>query len=538
MPCSVALPRPFGRLARGPALVAGLLLALAAPVAATSLRVHPDSAATFGPPYYATVVEANAVAVAGDSIEVSAAGSPYVHTAFMTLVSGVVYRGGFGPEFEGPNTTLYETTIELQPPAGVDDSVIETGAADASTVFAGFTITGGHSSFAGGGIFCNDGSALTIRNCFLVGNFAASRGGGIGIAGASSAHIYNCDLEKNVATLLGGGFSVAAGSGSPRIEFCRVSACSAATGGQTSGGGGGLYVASSSLLLTRSEVRDCWSGYNGGGMLVRNASPTCASNQFANCAAQRSGGAAYHESGNGQHRRSSFVGCRAVTNNGGGLSFLGGTWQVSECFVRDCTAPLRGGGIYFDSTTGASISLTEVLANTASEGGGIGIVGAPFRTPLSVEVTGCTIALNDATAGSAGGAPGGGIHIFPEGNYADGIVNCIIAAQHSGSGIASEGALNQPNIRYCCVWNDDAVNTADEYSRSCTDRTGISGNLRQNPRFCDPGASPPQVGVDQFSPTLGSGEGGTDMGAHPGSSDCTLVSVERETWGQIKSLFR
>lgn len=524
---------PSGRRASVSWLAGAVALAAAGVAHASTLRVHPDSASVVGPPYYATLLEANALATAGDSIEVSNAGSPYIHTAKMDLVSGVIYRGGFGPGFEGPNVELYETTIQLVPDVGITDSVIETGVADASTLVAGFTITGGNSSFAGGGMFCASGSALTVRNCRFVRNLASGIGGGVAISGGSSAYVYNCDFEENVATLRGGGISVAAGA-TGRVEFCRVRACSAATAGQTAGGGGGVFIASP-ISFTRCEITDCWSGYNGGGLLVRDASPTCASNQFSGCVAERSGGAAYHENGNGQHRKSSFVGCSAVTNNGGGISFLGGTWQVSECFVRDCTAALRGGGVYFNAPVGAQITLTEVLRNTAPEGGGIGIVGAPFRTPLSVAVSSCTVALNSATGANV---PAGGIQIFPDGNYLDEIVDCIVAEQAAGSGIACEGALNQPNIRYCCVWNRDTVNAAEEYSRGCADRTGIQGNLKADPRFCDPTGSHPQVTVDQFSPTLGAGQGGTDMGAHPGTPACTLVSVERTSWGRIKSLYR
>ncbi len=512
-------------------LLLGLLVP-AAPAGAVTYRVHPDSALALGPPYYATVLEANAVATAGDSIEVSNAGSPYIHPTTMFLVSGVVYRGGFGPEFEGPNTVTYETVIELQPDVGVTDSVIETGAADAATVLAGFTITGGLSSFSGGGIFCDAGSALTIRNCRVLRNFAQIVGGGIHIGNGSAAKIFNCDVEENVAGARGGGISIALGAGAATVEFCRVRACSAGT--VTADGGGGFFIAAP-VPVTRCEIRDCWSGLNGGGMLVRSASPYLASNQFENCVAERSGGAAYHEQGAGQHRRSSFVGCIARTNNGGGISFLGGTWTVNECFVRDCSAAVRGGGVYFNGPVGASISLTEVLRNTAVEGGGIGIVGAPFRTALSVEVSACTVALNSATGPNV---PAAGIQIFPEGNYADQIVNCIIADQVVGSGIACEGALNQPNIRYCCVWNDDDRNLDAEYSRGCADRTGIQGNLKVDPRFCDPTGPHPQVSVDNFSFTRGAGEGGVDMGAHPGSADCTIVSMERTTWGQIKSLYR
>lgn len=516
------------------ALIGLVTIGTPAPSRATVLRVHPDSALAFGPPYSATLLEANAIAAAGDSILVSVAGSPYIHTAFMTLVNGVVYRGGYGPEFEGPNTTLYETVIELQAPVGVLDSVIETGPADASTVFAGFGITGGVSSFSGGGIFCSAGSAVTIRNCRIFRNFAGGIGGGITITGNSSAQIFNCDLEDNVAGLRGGGIAIAANSPSARVEFCRITSCSTATGGQTDGGGGGVFCASPIFFL-RCEVRNCWSGYRGGGLLARSADMKCHANQFFGNVAQADGGGAYHEHADGEHVSSSFESCVAVTGEGGGLAFEGGTWLVSGCYVRDCASPTRGGGLYFHQPIGADLRFTEIVRNTSAQGGGVGIVGTLFRSLLSVRVASCTLALNAATGGSEAA---GGIQIFPEGNYLDEILDCIIAEQTSGTGIACEGAENMPNIRYCCVWNRDTVNVEDEYGRDCDDRTGINGNLRVDPVFCDLGETPPQVGVANFSPTRGVGSTGGDLGAHPGTSDCPFVSVEADSWGRIKSLFR
>lgn len=515
-------------------ILSALLALAAAPAAdATSLRVHPDSAAAFGPPYYATILAANAVAVAGDTIVVSNAGSPYVQTTTMGLVSGVVYRGGFGPAFEGPNTQTWETVIERQVITG-DATAISTGAANGSTIFAGFTVTGGNASSSGGGIFCDAGAALTIRNCLITRNFAAATGGGIAVQGGAAPKIQNCDLERNVATLRGGGIAVAAGAGGTEIDFCRFLACSAATGGQTSGGGGGIFSASS-ILLSRCEIDSCRSGYRGGGLLTINADLHGGSNQFDADIAQSDGGAAYHLGGDGEHIVSSFERCTSVAGNGGGLAFEGGTWLVSQCFVRSCTALARGGGIYYLKPLGAELRLTEIVANAANRGGGLGVVGNDFRSVLSLHTESCTIALNSALAGVE---EGGGIHVFGEGNFADEILNCIIADQVEGSCIATEGLLNQPNIRFNCVWNRDAVNKSPEYGLSCADRTGINGNIKIDPVFCNTADTPPQVSLRENSLCIGAGEGGVDLGAHPGSVGCAFVALESESWGRVKALFR
>ncbi|MFN8177004.1 MAG: right-handed parallel beta-helix repeat-containing protein [bacterium] len=524
--------------------VAGLAfvasLAMAQGAAATTWRVQPDSVG-HGSEYYATVLEANAVAVAGDSIEVSNAAplGTYHQSATLALVDGVVYRGGFGPHFEGPNPVLYETTLKCEPPADSTD-VPAVDATGFSSVFAGFTVTGGHAEFNGGGIYCGSGCSGTIRNCRVEGNQSLNVGGGIAVAQSASPYIFNCDIRRNSATLRGGGISVAQVSSGTRIEFCRIVACSSAVGGQSSGGGGGIFTASP-IQVTRCEIDSCYTGYRGGGLLTRNVSPYCAANQFKHCFAQQSGGAAFHETGDGRHLNSSFEDCHASAGNGGGLFFQAGTWLVQGCFIRNCTASGRGGGVYYEAPTGAVLRLTEVVGNTSTRGGGVGIVGSLFRTPLSVSVESCTIALNTANVADPGA--GGGIHVFPEGNYADAIVNCIVAQQVKGSCIATEGALNQPNIRFDCVWNG-AANPSPAYGLSCADRTGINGNIQADPLFCDTAARPPQLTLQAAgaghlqSPCMDAGEGGIDMGAHPDATPCALVAVEEASWGRIKARFR
>ena len=520
----------FGRLASSGVALLGLVSA--STVSAVTLRVHPDSAAVVGYPYFASILAANAVAAPGDSIEVSNAGSPYVHTVTLDLGSGVVYRGGFSTTFEGPNTVLYETVIQRETPVGVDATAVNAGTA---TLFSGFTVTGGNALFQAGGIFCPGGSTVEIRNCKITGNISAQSGGGIFVAQGAAPYIKNCDIERNVATTLrGGGIFVAQNAQATRIEFCRVLACSAATTGLTGGGGGGIFSASS-ISLVDCTIDSCWSGYRGGGLLTTNCDLHGSANKFDGNVAQSDGGAAYHQNGNGEHLRSFFDRCVSVAGNGGGLTFEGGTWLVSECYVRDCTAQAKGGGLYYASPVGAELRLTEVLGNTANRGGGIGIVGDTFRSVLSLQIESCTIALNRAVVG---GEAGGGIHIFPEGNFADPILNCIVAEQAAGSCISTEGALNQPNIRFSCVWNDGA-NTSPPYGLSCADRTGINGNISFDPQFCNTAVSPAQVGLRGTSPCLEAGEGDIDMGAHPGwTGNCDLVSVEAASWGRLKALFR
>jgi hypothetical protein len=149
-----------------------------------------------------------------------------------------------------------------------------------------------------------------------------------------------------------------------------------------------------------------------------------------------------------------------------------------------------------------------------------------------VEILGNTFAYNGATdAGAAGG-----IHV-EAGEFLDPVVNNVIAFQSDGAGISCFGAFNQPNVRFNCVFNLDSQNLDPEYGGDCDDRTNINGNLRENPRFCDGNASPPQLGLGSFSPCRGTRAKGVDIGAHAGTG-CAPIHVEPANWSRIKSFYR
>lgn len=533
-PC--ALPPPRRRLAGViRALAPGALILAAAlgpdPASALTLRVHPDSAAVPVPNYYATVREANLAAAFGDSIEVSSAGSPYIHTAVMVLKDGVTYRGGFGPDFEGPNSVTYETAIELQLPLGNTDSVLDAGTSGSGTLLAGFTISGGNSSFSGGGLFCGPGTALTVRNCRIVNNYADGIGGGVTIGNTSSATLFNCDLEGNTARLRGGGISVAPGADAASIEFCRIVACSASTSNALDGGGGGLFCASG-ILFARNTITDCWSGTDGGAVLLRNASGfRYSTGWMRDNTAVRNGGAIFQDAGLATFGDVEIERCVAG-QDGGAAYFDEGTSTFRDSFVRDCTATGGGGAFFYHETVGSLLRGNDVSGNQAARGGAVLIQGLPFARSYSVQVESNTFAFNGATDVNAAG----GIHV-DAGDFLDPVLNNILAFQTDGSAISCFGARNQPNLRSNCLFNDIGTNPDPNYGGSCAGRPNVNGNISLNPRFCDATAVPPQLGLNAFSPCLGAGEGGVDMGAH-GGSDCAPIHVEPSSWSRIKSFYR
>jgi serine protease AprX len=96
---------------------------------------------------------------------------------------------------------------------------------DASSVLAGFTITGGY-EWLGGAIYCIN-SSPTIRNCVLVDN-SADLGGGMHNTNCSPV-VTNCTFINNSAALFGGG--IRNHTSSPRLDNCLLTGNSAQYGG-------------------------------------------------------------------------------------------------------------------------------------------------------------------------------------------------------------------------------------------------------------------------------------------------------------------
>ncbi len=522
--------RPISKLSPNPIFPA-LLLALAPPAAGAEERLVPDQ--------YASIQGAIAAALPGDEVRVSSAGSPYVE--FLVLADGVSVRGGFSPDFSSQNPKLYETVIHRTP--GIGGSAVSAEDIGASVLFEGFTVTGGDSTFAGGGMFCGANTFFTIRDCIFRGNRANITGGGMQIAGFSSVRVVDCLFENNFAGQRGGGLTIATNAAGAVIERCTVRACSTGTSGVQ--GGGGIFCASSADIH-ECRIENNFSGLDGGGLYVVSTPTNPANlrawgNLFIGNRAEDDGGGIFTIGGSSVHNSTLVEGCVAGadgTGSGGGVYFDSGTDFGSSIFndgfIRGNSAAAGlGGGMYIDSTPSSLVSQTEIVENNAAFGGGVyveGGLGGGVWTMANFDH--CSITRNEASGPDAGG----GMHIV--GQDIGEITSCIIADQIDGCGISCESPAS-PNIRFNDVFNNDVLNPDPEYGLNCTDRTGVNGNIKTDPRFCDPFQVPPDLALQVSSPCRGTGEGTTDMGAHDfDEGSCGTISVEPSTWGKIKALYR
>lgn len=468
----------------------------------------------------------------GDEVHVSSANSPYFEQ--LLLVDGVSVLGGYSPDFLVRNPLFFETVIQL--PAAAEGTVVEAIGISASVTFDGFTITGGNSIFSAGGMFCGPNSALTVSNCKFVRNFALVTGGGMQLSSNSTAIVRHCVFEQNTSGARGGGITAGIGTDGALIELCTVDACTTGTEGTTTGGGG-VYLAAP-IRFERNKLRNNYSMGDGGGLYVDSANVRAWGNLITSNHSEGNGGGVYHNGGSSEHNDSLIEDCVAGvdgTGNGGGIYFAGGSNRWIGGFIRGNTATGSGssglgGGVYFHQVSNGLLRGAEVTQNIAPKGAGVYMAG-PASGPFSfANVMNCTIAFNTSP-----GASGAGIHA--SGQEIGEIVNNVISHQLDGHGIACNSPAS-PNIRFNDVFNSDAVNLDSEYGVDCTDRTGISGNIRLDPLFCSTIVDPEDLAVMSISPVLGTGEGGVDMGAHGASVACGTISVEESSWGKIKSLYR
>ncbi len=256
----------------------------------------------------------------------------------------------------------------------------------------GLTITGGSTSYSGGGLY-NHGTA-TLTDCTVTGN-SAVWGGGIG--NYSIVTLDDCGVTYNSAMNNGSGGGLT-NRGTATINGGTIS------GNSASGSGGGVYNGPASditLSITTCTISGN-SAFSGGGVfdnldgmevldgctISDNSARSGAGmdvfgpSTLTNCTI--SGNSAVNSQG-------------GVVNTGGGLSIMtaNGSAKLVACTVSANYAASSGGGLYTGQSGTATLIDTIVAANTTS-----GAVPSDISTPGSSALTGSYNLIG--TGGSAG----------------------------------------------------------------------------------------------------------------------------------------
>ena len=217
-----------------------------------------------------------------------------------------------------------------------------------------------------------------------------------------------------------------------------------------------------------------------------------------------------------------------------------------------------GGGIYYRSfDNGAVIRGNVVINNRAGDHGG-GIYAALVNSPppaLQIEISWNLVANNVAPGSAITGVSGGGIHLIETdawvhhntivGNEGGGTPNTlgggigverigsplieqnIIANTIQGGGVNCVGGAT-PIFRNNFAWQ----NVGGDGVGTCASWWQANGNVIDNPYFCDMANGDYTVASNSGVMTHPAGPLG--VYAIPG---CAAVSVQRSTWGMLKSRY-
>ncbi len=278
----------------------------------------------------------------------------------------IAYDAGTQTTIEGNGATV---TIQ----AGVDAPSVEVWG-NANGVINNLIITGGHTSFCGGGLFSDFGSTMVVNNSTIT-NSTADNGGGVCARGVS-ATLTNVTISGNSAAQGGGVF--VEGNTTVTINSSVIA------GNTVSNGGGGIFVnggspSSGILHLNNSTVSSNGAAFDGGGLKNGGTSFITASTLSGN-----------------------------TSSDGAGL-FNGSQLTVTNGTVSGNTASGSGGGLYSDaSSTFYNVTFS---GNSASSGGG-GI----YRNSGGFTMVNSIIANSGGGSDCAGTAPTFGYTLVEDGS--------------------------------------------------------------------------------------------------------------------------
>ncbi|HSF41215.1 MAG TPA: right-handed parallel beta-helix repeat-containing protein [Thermoanaerobaculia bacterium] len=291
--------------------------------------------------------------------------------------------------------------------------------------------------------------------------------------------------------------------------------------GRSSSGGSGIRIQSTSPTIINNVITGNQGCSSGPGINIQGGAPLISANTISNnsvqtgCSGQTGGGINVSGAGSAEITNNTITGNSATS--GGGVSFnAAGTPTLSNNRISGNTATSAGGGIRLSNASNVLIRQNLIVENTAPRGAGIEwLVPSGSRGPRLVNNT---IAANHATASP-----------YVSGIYADGfdgqveMINNIIYAKAGMIALScgtSIGAASVPVLRNNDVENAFNSGSVSPYAGSCTDQTGVNGNVKLDPGFA-PG--------DPY--TLLSTSGLRDLG------DATQADVLLTDFGNGKRLF-
>jgi hypothetical protein len=365
--------------------------------------------------------------------------------------------------------------------------------ADSTTYLVGLTITNGYlldDPTEGGGMYASH-SHLRVSNCDFTRNFAVRKGGGVAIYN-SRAIFSGCAFVQNAkgstGQLEGMGGGVYASGGFPKFYECTFSGNTASSSGE----GGGFGCESCYPTFEGCVFEGNTGGRTGGIHCGWGGEITVSGCIFRG----NSGGAG--PGGIFSGADGSVTGCLFERNKGvlegGGIVCMRADLIIADCiFTRDtCNTyagaiycyeaspivtrcqfldnkALRGGAVMVDRLSSAYLADCLFVRNVSKQDGGAILV----RGNSEVTLERCTLSGNKAVTSGAG------ISCTDTSSATSG--NCIVAFSVSGGAVNSDGTGTVPMLTCCDLYG----NVGGDWTGTIADQYGVSGNISEDPLFCD-----------------------------------------------------
>lgn len=419
------------------------------------------------------------------------------------------------------------------------------------TLMDGFHVRRGHTTTAGGGIYLDSISSVTITNSFIT-DCSSTDGGGLYCV-KSTASLLHCEFVNNSA-VVGGGVCVDLRS-SIQVDQCVFRE-------NTAGDGAGLYLGLwDHYPITEyfsQTIKNCTFTANksssfGGGMFCGSVPLKLDSCNFVNNTAITSGGGFAHSgdqkaevadcniinntsdnTGGGIWVKKSPINLVRCTvrgnyakNTGGGLYFTGGIISVTDCSILDNGAYYEGGGVYSDNLSDLRFARSWMASNSTKRNGAGAYIDHATRTMMidcvisgnkaqkqgsglyisrtSAQFSNCIFWSNTATM------DGGGLVL--QSCTSPILANCVFTDNRASSGGGLGTYLSSTTVYNSVFWNDlpDEVKklSSTPILNNCDITGGWTGsgsnNLDSDPLFVD--AANGDFHLQETSPCIGKGIG-------------------------------
>jgi len=455
-------PRSEHQAGAALAILAVAMIVVAALPVASSAGVITVSVSGGGD--YTTLGGAFAAAADGDTI----------------LVRPGVYLGADnrGLDFAGRSLTVRSTDGPEQTRINCKDedrAFIVDGVDDPPATIEGLTIQYAHAhddtvwtyDGYGGAVYCY-ASSVTLANMIFRENSCDQSGGAVFMSGGGAYEILGCDFIDNSAPEVG------------------------------SDGGAVLVNASDSFTLDNSDFVGNTAVHGGGALRVEIGVPVTVSDaRFVGNEADF-GGAISMSSVNGEH---TIDGCLFEGNTarhwGGALSLVWGSMPtIRNCAFLANVSRYKGSALGLSRGAPGLVERCTFWQNETQETDGATI---SFWDDTSV-IRDCTFLENSA--------PTGGV-LYCDGGASPTVGNCIFAFTSAGRVIYCDGDDCEPELAFSCVYENAGGDTM------CGD---VHELIFEDPLVCL--GSLPDFTLEDCSPCIGAGEGGTTIGAGEPGCPC------------------